>query len=225
MFRIIRRRNGYIFIALILIILPVFLWGPVFSGEGTPAASHGDVNQTVEVGHGEGTEEAGHGTDRRADFLDLLYRFINFALLVIILGWALKRADIKSLFAKRTEEIREKLENLRRDKEEAERKYREIEAKLKGFERERERIIEDYQREGEAERDRIIAEARKKVQMIMEQAEFTIRQEIQSARDKLREEVVEMAAGQAQEIISRRITEEDQARLVNDFIERVGKTH
>ena len=49
--------------------------------------------------------------------LDLLYRFINFGLLVIILVVVMKKMAVKDVFAKRREEIREKLEELRKDKE------------------------------------------------------------------------------------------------------------
>lgn len=217
------RTKTFALIALILLVSSVLLWDQAFPSEGSSAGGHGEATETVSVGDTGDAEAAGHGADRTGDLLDLLYRFINFFLLVVILGWALKKADIKGMLSKRTEEIREKLESLKRDKEEAERKYKEVEARLREFEKERERIINDYQREGQAERDRIIEEARRKVQKIMEQAEFAIRQEIQSARDRLREEVVDLAAQQAQEIISKKITEEDQVRLVNDFIERVGK--
>jgi F0F1-type ATP synthase membrane subunit b/b' len=37
--------------------------------------------------------------------------------------------------------------------------------------------------------------------------------------------VLALATRQAEEIIAREMTEKDQDRLVNDFIERVGKGH
>ena len=168
---------------------------------------------------------AGGGADRSADLRDLLYRFINFALLVIILVWALKKADVKSLFSKRIDDIREKLETLKKDKEEAEEKYQVIDKKLKAFEKERIEILEQYKKEGEAEKERIIAEANLRVQQIIEQSEATIQQEIQAAKDKLKQEVVNLSAQKAQEIIAREMKDEDQDRLVQDFIERVGKIH
>ena len=75
----------------------------------------------VASGGGEGETE-GHGTaDRSGDLIDLFYRFINFALLVIILVWALKKAGIRNFFSSRTEEIRLKLDELKKGKEEAHR--------------------------------------------------------------------------------------------------------
>jgi F-type H+-transporting ATPase subunit b len=168
---------------------------------------------------------AGGGADRSADLRDLLYRFINFALLVIILIWALKKADIKSLFSNRIDDIREKLETLKKDKEEAEEKYQVIDKKLKAFEKERIEILEQYKKEGEAEKERIIAEANRRVQQIIEQSEATIQQEIEAAKERLKQEVVNLSAQKAEEIIAREMKDEDQDRLVQDFIERVGKIH
>jgi F-type H+-transporting ATPase subunit b len=166
-----------------------------------------------------------HGQDRSADLKDLLYRFINFALLVIILFVVLKKVGIKQFFVSRSEEIKKKLEELNSGKEEAERKYRELEKRLEEFEEKKKEITEQLRAEGLAEKERIINEARSRVNQILEQAETTIQREIQGARDRLKGEVLALATGQAEKIIARGMTEEDQDRLVNDFIERVGKEH
>ena len=131
---------------------------------------------------------ASEGADRSADLRDLLYRFINFTLLVIILIWALKKADIKSLFSKRIEDIRQKLETLKEDKAEAEEEYQTIDQKLKAFEKEHVAILEQYKKEGEAEKERIIAEANRRVEQMIAQSEATIQQEIQSAKVRLKRE-------------------------------------
>jgi F-type H+-transporting ATPase subunit b len=166
-----------------------------------------------------------HGQDRSADLKDLLYRFINFALLVIILFVALKKVGIKQFFLSRTEEIKKKLEELRRGKEQAEQKYRDLEKRLQDFEGKKREIIEQFKAEGRAEKEKIVDEARSRVNQILEQAEATVQQEIQAARDRLKAEVLTLATRQAEEIIAREMTEKDQDRLVDDFIERVGKGH
>jgi len=166
-----------------------------------------------------------HGQDRSADLRDLLYRFINFTLLVIILFVVLKKVGIRQFFVSRTEEIKKKLEELRSGKEEAERKYRELEQRLQEFESKKQEIIEQFKAEGLAEKEKIVNEAQSRVKQILEQAEATVQQEIQAARDRLRGDVLTLATRQAEEIIAREMTEKDQDRLVNDFIERVGKGH
>ena len=168
---------------------------------------------------------AGGGADRSADLLDLLYRWINFTLLVIILVVVLRKVPIKEYFASRIEGIKKEQEDLKTQRVAAERKARDLETKLKAFEGERKEILAQYRADGLAEKERILTEARDRAKQILEQAEVTIRYEIQTAKEKLKEEVVALAAQRAEEIIEREMTDRDQDRLVNEFIERLGKTH
>jgi F-type H+-transporting ATPase subunit b len=168
----------------------------------------------------------GHETgDRSADLWDLLWRIVNFTLLVIILTWALKRAGVKKFFTARTEEIRLKLEELKRQKEASEKKYQELERSLREFEQKKRDILEQYAEEGQAEKERIMAEAKDRADQIIEQAEVTIQQEMASAGDRLKREVVNLASQRALELIEERMTDKDQDRLVNEFIERLEKLH
>lgn len=168
---------------------------------------------------------SGAGADRSADLLDLLYRWINFALLVIILVVVLKKVPIKEYFISRIEGIKKELEDLKRQKEEAQQKARELESKLTAFEGERQAILEGFRTDGLAEKQRILSEARERAKQILEQADVSIQYEMQMAKEKLKEEVVTLAAQKAEEIIVREMTDRDQDRLVNEFIERLGKTH
>jgi F-type H+-transporting ATPase subunit b len=168
---------------------------------------------------------AGGGADRSADLWDLLYRWINFALLVIILVVVLRKVPIKEYFVSRIEGIKKELEDLKKQREAAEGKARDLESKLKAFEGERKEILAQYRADGLAEKERILAEARDRAKQILEQAEVSIQYEMQTAKEKLKEEVVALAAQRAEEIVAREMTDKDQDRLVNEFIEKLGKTH
>lgn len=167
----------------------------------------------------------GGGADRSGDLLDLLYRYINFSLLVIILFIVLRKLPIKEYFSSRIEGIKKELEELKRQREAAERKAQELESKLKAFEGERKEILEQFRADGLAEKERILAEAGERAKQMLEQAGVSIQYEIQTAKEKLKQEVVALAAQRAEEIIAREMTDKDQDRLVNEFIERLGKTH
>ena len=168
---------------------------------------------------------AGGGADRSGDLLDLLYRFINFALLVIILFIVLRKVPIKEYFSSRIEGIKKELEDLKKQREASQRKAQELEGKLKAFEGERKEILAQYRADGLAEKKRILAEARDRAKQILEQAELSIQYEMQSAKEKLKQDVVALAAQRAEEIIAREMTDKDQDRLVDEFIEKLGKTH
>ncbi len=187
--------------------------------------AHGGGKESVHESSSEGSHGGEKGKDRSADLRDLLYRFINFALLIIILFVAIRKSGLKDSLVGRIDEIKQRLEDLRKEKEEAESRYQDIEKKLRDFEANKREIIEQFQNEGQAEKERIIAEANERAKQIVEQAELTIQQEMQSAKDRLRREVMQLAATQAQEIIAKEMTDEDQDRLISEFIERVGKIH
>ena len=169
-----------------------------------------------------GGEGAGGGN---AHLWDLLYRVINFGLLVIILFFVIKKTPIKDFFSNRRKEIRKKLDELKMDKEAIESRYQELEKRLKEFEIKKKEIIEQFKADGIVERERILAEARERASQILAHADLTIEREIQAARDKLRQELFDIAADRAQDIVAKNITDSDQEHLVNEFIERVEKLH
>jgi len=137
----------------------------------------------------------------------------------------IRKTTIKEFFSNRKEEIRKKLEDLKRDKEIAESRCNELEKKFKEFELQEKEIIEQFKIDGELEKKKIIAEARERATQILAQADLTIEREIQAARNSLRQDVVEMAATRAEEIIAGQIQDSDQDHLVNEFIESVEKLH
>ena len=165
------------------------------------------------------------GAHDNGKLLDLLYRGINFALLVIILFVVVRKTAIKDFFEARREEIRKKFQNLNSEKAAAEVRFRELEKKLNDFETSRQKIIEQFQAEGVKEKERIISEAKERAAQILAQADRTIDREIQAARDKLMQQVVDSAAQKAKELITKEIKASDQDQLVNEFIEKVEKLH
>lgn len=171
---------------------------------------------------GGGDQGAGHDSGR---LMDLLYRCINFALLVIILVVVIKKTSLKDYFAQRREDIKRRMEELQKEKAAAEVRYQELEQKFKDFEVKKKEIVEQFKAEGLVEKDKIIAQAKDRAKQIMSQAESTIQREILGAKDRLREEIVNVAARKAQDLIVGQIKASDQEHLVDEFIERVGKLH
>ena len=216
-------------VRLTLLFTFLFLIG-LAGGSQALAAEEGAHGETAAEGrhieaepHGAG--EHGDGHDDSGALMDLLARFINFALLVIILAVVLKKANALGFFSDRAEEIKKRMERLQQEKEEAESRYQEVQRKLKEFEKEKESILAEARKDGEAEKAKIISEAERRVAQMLEQVESTVQQEVEDAKGRLREEVADLAAEKAREIISRELSEDDQDRLVNEFIERVGKVH
>src|SRR4030043_1037611 len=211
----------YTFSIILLIIFPLFLFSPAAAGENSYSADNKSVQPAVnKTGH-----EAGNEEDRSGDLADLLYRFENFALLVIILFVFIKMARLTDHLSARGEEIKHMLLDLKRDNEDAEMKCREAESRLMDFEIKRKEIIDQYKKEGLAEKEKIISEAKEKARQLMAQSEMTIQLETESTMYRLRQEIIELAAQRALEIISSEMNEKDNDNLINEFIEKVAKTN
>ena len=175
-------------------------------------------------GLGFASEGGGHGDGHdNARLLDLGYRFINFALLVIILFVVIRKTAIKDFFSARREEIRKNFESLKAERDGSEKRYQELETKLREFESKKKEIIDQFRAEGVKEKEKIIADAEERAKQILNQADLTIEREIRAAGERLKQEMVEVAASKAEEIIEEKIQDSDQDKLVDEFIERVGK--
>jgi F-type H+-transporting ATPase subunit b len=210
----------YLLSAVLLMLISFFVCHPVRCEEAAPSVNK--VSTTLAEAKDEASESA-HETDRSADLIDLRNRFINFTLLVVILVVFVKKTKLMDYLSARREEIRTKLDDLKREKEEAEKKYADIDARLRDFESKSMELLEEYRKEGRAERDRIIEEAKERAKQIVDQSEATIKQEMRSVRNRLKQEIVEMAIGQAKELIQKEISEKDHDDLINQFIEKVGR--
>ena len=203
-----------------------FVCGPAYASGGEDAAVDHAAHDSAVATHGDAHGEGGHGAhDSGKKMEDLIYRAVNFSLLVIILFFVVRKTPIKDYFSNRINEIKNNFEELSKEKELAEKRYADLEQKLKDFEASRQEIIDQYKAEGAAEKDKIISEAEQRATQILEQAELTIQREIKAAGDKLKQEVLDSAAKKAQEILTKEMKESDQDHLVDEFIKSVEKLH
>lgn len=157
------------------------------------------------------------GFNKTSDFIQ---RIINFAILVGVLFFILRK-PVKNAFVTRSQEIQEKLAELERQKEEAEKIHAEYKGKLALLEQERAKIIESYLAEGEAVKAQIIKEAGKTAEKMQGQAKVAIQQEFDKAKAQIQAEIVNEAVIAAEKLIKKEINDEDQDRLVDEYIAKV----
>ncbi len=148
------------------------------------------------------------------------YRVMNFAVLAIALFFLLRKPVSQALNA-RIEGIKEQLATLEARKKEAEKALAEYDRKLAGLDQEAQLIVEEYIRQGKDARDRILKEAEGAADKLEQQARRNIEQEFEQARARLQSEVMEKAIGKAEEIIRQRINDQDQERLIDEYLEKV----
>lgn len=154
---------------------------------------------------------------------DMVWRIANFTVLVIILHIALTRRAV-TFFSDRKQAIREAIEEAAKARKDAEKKYEEVNKLLKKAKEEIDEIHFSFSAEGQRERDRIIKNAEREADKIKKQAEHTAIQEVKKARFALRAEAVDLAVSMAEDILTKKITTDDQKKITQDFIEKTSGT-
>jgi F-type H+-transporting ATPase subunit b len=169
--------------------------------------------------------EGGHGgaggSLSPAKLKDLLWRTLNFAILVIVLAKFLAKPIANGLRA-RQQSIKEQFSDLEERKAEADKAYKMYEEKLASIEGEVNEIIQAAITQGELEKERIIDEANRSAADIKRQAEMAIQHELAEAKLKLREEVANQAVVMAEALIRKNLQEADQVKLIEDYLGKVG---
>jgi len=89
------------------------------------------------------------------------------------------------------------------------------------LEQEAEKLIEEYIRQGNEAKARIIDEAKKTVEKLEEQARRNIEHEFKQAKIKLQQNILEKALVNAETLIKNNITTQDQDKLVDEYLEKV----
>jgi len=166
----------------------------------------------------------GHGGIDSAKLTELLWRTINFVVFAAILI-KLVAKPAKNFFGKRSEEIAESLEDLEAKKAAAAAALKEAEARLAEVAAEREAIIKMYMAEGETEKAKILDKANEVAARLKEMAALTIQQEVRKATQSLREEVADLSAQMAEDLIKEKATFADQQGLVEEYLKKVVETH
>lgn len=166
----------------------------------------------------------GHHADSGVLLKDFIYRVLNFGVTFGLLAYFVTKPIRKGL-AGRREGIEKSLEQARAAREEAEAKFAEYDGKLNKAAAEIEEIYASIRREGEMEREKILANAREMAEKIKAEAEKAAANEISKARADLRREAAALAISIAEDLLKKNVTGQDQARLVDEYMQKVGELH
>jgi F-type H+-transporting ATPase subunit b len=185
---------------------------------GTDAAHAGADAHVADGDQGGGH---GEGSLSSAKLKDLFWRVINFiALMIILVKFGAK--PIASALGNRQATVRNELEDLQTRRDEAEKQYREFESKLATVERDIDSIVEKAVAQAEVEKTKIIEKAEQAVDDMKRQAELTIQNEISEARRDLKNEIADQAAVMAEELIVKNLNQEDQVKIIENYLNKVG---
>jgi F-type H+-transporting ATPase subunit b len=127
------------------------------------------------------------------------------------------------MLVERKAQVTAELEEARRLHEEARALLSQYEGRLARLDAEKSQILSDYRQLGEAERDRIITEAKRQAEKIGKDAELTVQGEVRRARAALEREVVELASGMAEERLRQRLDAREQGALFDAYLTEIER--
>jgi F-type H+-transporting ATPase subunit b len=151
------------------------------------------------------------------------WQVLNLVLLVAVLVW-FGRAPVRQYFGDRRHRVRESLDSSARLLAEAEARLAEWQQKLARLDDEIAATRETTRQLAEAERERILAEARTSAERIRRDAVLAVEQELRRARTTLRAEASELALELAERMLREELTADDRERLVAEFVERIERS-
>lgn len=165
-----------------------------------------------------------HHADSGVLLKDFLYRCLNFAVTIGLLAYFVTKPIRKGLSGRR-EGLEKALRDAEAAKAEAEAKFADYDRKLSQASAEIDEIAASIRREGELEREKILANAREMAEKIKAEAEKSATNEVAKARAELRQDAARMAIEIAEDILKKNFTAGDHSRLVNEYLQKVGELH
>jgi len=147
---------------------------------------------------------------------------VNFVALLVLFGWVIRKKGNPAL-AERRKQVEEELAEAQRLRAEAEKRHMETAMRLEKLDQEMVEIRAEMIKAGEAERDRIVAQAEEKAARMRKDTSFLIEQQVKQLRKDLTREAANAAVVAAHELLQERTTDADQDRLAEAYLERLDE--
>jgi len=145
------------------------------------------------------------------------WALVNFAVFLGILSRILW-APLKKGWESRHDSIKRELDEATRLRKEAEAKLAEFTRKVAHVDDEVKTLLAQLKHDAEGDRARIIAAAEQEAHRLKVEADRQIQVEIERARAELRKETVDAALKAAEQLLTSRITADDQRRLADQYV-------
>jgi len=152
---------------------------------------------------------------------DLIMRWVNFAILVFVIV-KFARRPLQNFLSGKGEEISLQIRSLEDEKNRLVERVRQAERELEDSAGRMTALKERIVKMGERRKQQIIAEAHQESQIIMENAKQKNEGQIAQAKNALRAEMIDAAADLVLERLPGVITAEDNQKLLQNYMERVG---
>ncbi|GLB59056.1 F0F1 ATP synthase subunit B [Cytobacillus sp. NCCP-133] len=153
---------------------------------------------------------------------DILYQLVMFIILLALLkkfAWG----PLMGIMQQREEHIASEIEAAEESRAEAKKLLEEQRNLLKEARTEAQGLIESAKKQGDVQREEIIAAARTESDRIKESAKLEIEQQKEQAVAAIREQVASLSVLIASKVIEKELSAADQEKLINEYIQEAGE--
>lgn len=162
---------------------------------------------------------AADGSDSWRVTYDLIMRWVNFVILAAVIV-KFGRRPLMNFLSGRQEEIAYELRRLEKEKAAVMQKVDEMRRQMQDSEKRYEQMKERIVAQGGARKQAIIDDAQRESRMLLEATRNHIENQLRSAKQKLRSEIIDLAVDKAMQRLPGEVTAEDDRKLVETFIAR-----
>ena len=158
---------------------------------------------------------------------DLDFQLLADSALMIIAVFALFLVlfnPVREMMKKRSDKIKDELDDAAKSQEDAAALKEEYENKLKDIDKEAEKILSDARRRALENENKIVANAKEEAAAIIERARTEAELEKQKAADDMKREMVVLASMMAGKVVKASIDTTVQESLINDTLKEIGES-
>jgi F-type H+-transporting ATPase subunit b len=144
---------------------------------------------------------------------------------IILLALLKKYAwgPLVGIMKQREDHIANEIEAAEKSRVEANKFLEETRQELKKAREDAQALIENAKKQGERQKDEIIAAARQEAERLKESAKAEINRQKEQAVAELRDQVASLSVLIASKVIEKELSEQDQEKLIQDFIKEAGE--
>ncbi|WP_270583865.1 F0F1 ATP synthase subunit B [Bacillus smithii] len=153
---------------------------------------------------------------------DIIFQLLMFIILLALLkkyAWD----PLVGIMKQREDHIANEIEAAEKSRVEANKFLEETRQELKKAREDAQALIENAKKQGERQKDEIIAAARQEAERLKESAKAEINRQKEQAVAELRDQVASLSVLIASKVIEKELSEQDQEKLIQDFIKEAGE--
>ena len=147
----------------------------------------------------------------------MVAQVLNFLILAAILR-ALAYKPVARMLQQRADKIKETIDKADADKKAAEDTLKQYKSQLADAQRRAQEIVDKAELTARQERDAIVAETKKEIDRMKQNAQAEIENERNRAFEQMRAEIVSLSLAAAEKIVEKNLTSKENDKLVGDFI-------